>query len=228
MAALPEPWKSLRRALEVLSERVKKLENTSPFSGTGLSVPGSGLVQADGELVVNGPIDVHGDANFDGDTTIGGNAAITGTLSLPAGIINNDALAEPLRVARLHDDASSFTVPTGVGAAILSASVPVPAGFSQAIVLNLAAAVTAINSTASTDFLYIYGAVNGSAVGWQIGSPDVPAGTSGVAYDLSSQHLTGLAGGTLTVTATVSTGFATWAPNASNVANLDAAVLFLR
>lgn len=207
-----DKWETdIERKIKVLEQLIRK-----PLSGSGMSIPAPGTVQVTGNLDVSGNLNVSG------------HAAITGTLSLPAGIIGNDALAEPLRVARLHDDAASFAVSPGAGATILSASVPVPVGFSQAIVLNLAAAVTAINSTASTDYLYIYGAVNSTAVGWQIGSPDVPAGASGVAYDLSSQHLTGLTGGSLTVTGTVSTGFAAWAASASNVANLDAAVLFLR
>ena len=52
MPALPEPVKSLRAAIESLRERVRRLENRSPFFGSGLSVVDPGQLMQDGSVTI--------------------------------------------------------------------------------------------------------------------------------------------------------------------------------
>lgn len=216
MGKQPDPIPSLLTRLRKIEAWMARKDSSSPFYGTGMHPNGAGGLDSD---------------NFVTDVS-GYRLAETpefNDVKLRGGIIGNDALSEPVRAARLHDDATGFAVGTGQGAVILSASVTVPAGYTQAIVLNLSVAATAINTTGSTDWLYAYGKVNNTSTGWQIGSADVPAGAAGVAYDISSNHITGLASGSsLTVTGLVSSGLAAWSASGSNVANIDAAILFLR
>ena len=54
MSATPQPWFDLRKRLKDVEEQLRKLRNTSPFSGTGMSVPADGVTQVDGSLVVQG------------------------------------------------------------------------------------------------------------------------------------------------------------------------------
>jgi len=57
---------------------------------------------------------------------------------------------------------------------------------------------------------------------------DVSSTGTGVAQDLSTGIVTGLSGGSITLTGKVSSAFGTWAADDVNVANLDASILFLR
>lgn len=192
----------LRAALRDQREQQRLVASASKFALSGLSVSAEGVTTVDGDLVV------------EGDFTA-------------TGKVSNGALVDPIVSAQYHDDATNFAVPPGAGAVILSRTITVPAGYTRALILNLTIGVTARNSTASTDFLYATGRVNGSAVGWQIGSQDVLAGKYGVAYDISSRTLTGLSS-TFLLEGVLSTATATWAATSTNVANMDAAVLFLR
>lgn len=86
MARMPDPWKSLRTELEKLRERIRRLENASPFSGTGLSIPADGTTQVTGNLLVTGDFTAEGK-------------------------VSNDALTDPVipQVARLSASAFSLT-----------------------------------------------------------------------------------------------------------------------
>jgi hypothetical protein len=203
MAALPQPWKSLSDRIYKIEESLKRLQNASPFSGTGLSIPEDGTTQVEGNLWVTG--------DFTAD-----------------GKINNDALTAPVVPATAHADAGSFS--SGVAwSTKCSVTVPVPSGYTKALVLSLVTAATAKNTTAARDFLYTSASISGmgSLPGWVLGSPDVPAGAYGVATDYQTVLLTGLSG-SFTVEGQISTGFATWAADSGNKMNLDISLLFLR
>jgi hypothetical protein len=95
MAALPEPWKSLRAKIEALAERIRKLENRSPFFGTGMQPDGSGntvvyqtfIVQegASSQIDPGGDIDINGNANVDGTLNVGGPAQFGGDVEVVGG-----------------------------------------------------------------------------------------------------------------------------------------------
>jgi len=164
-----------------------------------------------------------------GDTTIGGNAAITGTLSLPAGIVDNAALSSPVKPVWSHADsgAGSFSVTTTMTARA-TATVTVPTGYTQALVFAVGQA-SAVNTTGSLDTVYVSVIINGvEPPGWASGQDVGPSGFGG-ATSAVSQLLTGLTGGgTFPISVRIMSAFAGWSANASNEANIDSSVLFLR
>jgi hypothetical protein len=219
VAALPEPWKSLRAKIEQIAERVKKLENTSPFSGTGMSVPSDGTTQVDGTLNVTGNETVGGTLNVTGNTIIGG------TLSLPAGIINNDALANPVVPGQAFQGASTFALSVA-GSNIITVNKTVPTGFTS-VVVNAYGRVAATNSTATKDAVYSAVDVNGTG-GNQFGN-EVAAGDFGSVSAGYSTLLTGLtAGATVATHLFASTGLGGWASDPSNGADLSVTYLWFR
>src|SRR5690606_16349112 len=95
--AFARVWAEVKRLREESSQRVNYL-----LRNAGLRVAEGALhvlqrLVVEGDQEVTGTLDVGGTAAFSGDTEIGGNLKVTGTLSLPAGIIDNDALANPVR-----------------------------------------------------------------------------------------------------------------------------------
>jgi hypothetical protein len=145
MAALPEPWKSLRAKIEALTERIRKLENaaSNKFSGTGLSVPEDGVTQVDGNLVVLG------------DFTA-------------LGKISNDALVNPVLPGDVSFGVENFSITAGTYTQIGSATRTVPDGFTRALV-NASVWMFARNPNTTggvdgtgTDAIFCYVRVTGS------------------------------------------------------------------
>lgn len=219
---LPQDFEQRFLALE---REVRKLRARSPLANTGLSATAPGEVSASGSLVVGGSIDVHGDANFDGDTVIGGNASITGTLSLPAGIIGNDALASPVKGGVDNTIGTTGFAMSTTSAAKDSATIAIPAGFTVAFVIAIAS-VTALNGTANLDYLIVQAAVNGVG-GGSVAVP-VQAGEANAATASKTRVLTGLAGGSISVQAFAGTSTANWAANGANIASVNALAIFTR
>ena len=233
MSRLPSTGPSLQRWLRQQERKAQRQQQSSAFARSGTSVTAEGVVTVDGELDINGPLAVHGTADFDGDTTIGGNAAITGTLSLPAGIIDNAALASPVKPQSVYFSAPNFAVST-TPSAKASSTFTVPAGFTSAVV-SVNSRIYAINpnttggwDSAGADFLYAeskIGADNGTAM------PLMVAGSnySGINFSPFSTVLTGLTGGgTFTITVVASTMYQTWAANTSNAAEVSGSILWFR
>lgn len=157
--------------------------------------------------------------------TIDKNLAVTGTLSLPAGIIDNAALTSPVTPGFAGASATNFAVPVA-GAIVCSTGILVPAGYTRAVV-HVTVNATCANSTAVTDYLYVYAV----AVAGHGGEAFAQASAGGRATASASagQLVTGLVGGTnLDVQCHVRSAFAGWAANAANIANVDATCLFLR
>ena len=219
--------------------RLARLEQRAnrPFSGTGLSSPDTGVTQVDGDLnvvgrqTVTGPISVHGTANFDGDTTIGGNAAITGTLSLPNGIINNDALASPVIPGSVWQQASNFTLGVAWNA-VINYNLPVPAGVTSASI-SAKARVTGYYNNPGTgsgvDYLYsiLYvGSVDSDYYPLAV-TDNGGSGTNQVFRDVV---LAVTPGGVVNFQFQVATGFNTWTSPSSpgNKAQLGADVKWFR
>ncbi|MER7070976.1 hypothetical protein [Terrabacter sp. NPDC000476] len=251
---------ALRRELAEVKRRSPYAgAGMAPNGNNGVQVDGdlivSGNFKLDGQGDVDGSLDVGGSLRLDGTGTVGGtwkssqfdgnlgtgapgttgwafddSRAILPELVLRPGSIGNDSLTEPVRAARLHDDAKGFGVGTAF-ATILTATITVPAGYTQALIMSACVGATAYNNTTAVDFLYTRLVVSpgGLLAGWAIGSVDVDASGTGVSYDFRSGLLTGLTPGTtLTFTGQVSSAFGAWAGASYNVANLDAAILWLR
>jgi hypothetical protein len=102
----------------------------------------------------------------------------------------------------------------------------VPAGYTQALIVASATAM-AYNNTASADYLYAEVIVNG-VQGGELYAPAGPGVSTGVNAPYFA-NLTGLTvGETITVAASVRTGFASWGASTANATNIYAQVLFLR
>ena len=160
MSRLPETGPSLSRWLRQQERKAQRQQNSSAFARSGTKVVAEGVTEVDGTLSVvgdldvsgtadiTGPLAVHGTADFDGDTTIGGNAAITGTLSLPAGIIDNAALAHPVVVG---SSAAEFGMSSAIA---LSANPAAPTTLTTLSVTVPADATSAIATTSVVPAIY--------------------------------------------------------------------------
>jgi len=206
---------AITRGLKDVKRDVQQLAAANPLGAAGIRAVDGGIV-VEGSETVNGPL------------TINGPATITGTLSLPAGIIGNDALQAPVYPAVYHADIQNISITNGPNVEILGADVAVPVGYTQALV-SLTVTMNMTNNSASTDLAYVGANINGSSPGWAT----VASATVGQAISLSNtvvalvNGLTG--GGTFRLTGKASSGANTWpAAGSSNVMNLNATVQFLR
>jgi hypothetical protein len=228
----------LSLSAELRKQRSTLTNKGTLFEGTGIHFPSPGVVQVDGAMQVTGSLDVDstinvdGDATFNGDTTIGGNAAITGTLSLPAGIIDNDALANPVKVGGVWQSASNFTVAVA-WSDVISTDVTVPDGFT-ACTVQANGRITAFYNNAGTgsgvDYLYAHLYV-GTATSGYYPLAVTDNGGSGTNQVFRHAIFTGLTpGDTLNFTLQASTGFNTWtSPTApGNQATLGASISWYR
>jgi hypothetical protein len=195
----------------------------------GITVTGTetvtGNLNVSGSETVTGSLDVQGPATFEGTTTIGGNASITGTLSLPAGIIGNDALTSPVFPAAAHADATNFDLATGVNVEKVRATVAVPAGYTKALVMATAS-MSNQNSNTSADDMYVTCNINGAVSGWA-GQETVGPGERGFVMNSASVVLTGLSS-SFYIAAKASSSTYAWPANINATTNVDAIVLFLR
>lgn len=155
-----------RRLIDAVAGLRRDLrESTSNLLSTaGIFVTRAGM-RIGSSLTVEGDLDVTGDAAFSGDTVIGGNATITGTLSLPAGIIDNDALTSPVTFDSDRQSEYGFSTATTEANRAMS-SVTVPAGYTQALVTVFASCLVK-NTTASTQYVYLRARVETSGGAFQ-------------------------------------------------------------
>jgi hypothetical protein len=212
------PQSRLTLTGELRKQRAQITNKGTLFEGTGIHFPEPGVVQVDGTMQVTGSLDVDGSATFGGDTTIGGNAAIVGTLSLPAGIIDNDALATPVVVGQAFQATSGFSLSVA-GAYIITINQATPAGFTK-VVVTAFGRVLGQNSTASGDSLYTDIDVNGA--GGNQFPTGVGAGTGNTSSVGFTTTVTGLTtGATVSTKLFASTGAAGWAASGANAADLS-------
>ena len=208
MSRLPDTGPSLRRYLERAKRQAIRESNASAYNRSGISVTAEDEVTVDGALIVTGPM------------------AVGGTLSLPAGIIDNDALTAPLVPLAVHADTTGISLAPGPNVAKLTTTITVPAGYTQALV-SVTCVISAWNQTAARDELYGGTSINGVTSGWSTRT-SVPANSTGFVSNSSSLLLTGVAG-TFYVAATGSTDSSIW-PSAVGYGsvNIDGTVIFLR
>ncbi|WP_284984312.1 hypothetical protein [Arthrobacter sp. efr-133-TYG-118] len=164
-------------------------------------------------------------ATADGSANFNGNVNINGNLSVPNGSISNTALQNPASTGQLSAAATNFAIPT-TPTTVASGTISIPAGYTQAVVtLNVSAG--AVNSTASADFLYIQAVINGSAANTMPGYAG-PTGGWAWAGSTKTAVLTGLSGGSISLSALAQTQTGTWGANTSNRAYCEATAIFLR
>jgi hypothetical protein len=199
-----EDW--IGRRLQDLERELRELKAANVFGLTGIN-PKDGGTDFDGYVNVNGPM------------------SITGALNLPAGIIGNEALANPLKTGSAGFTASnqSFnTTTTDYG----TQPITVPAGFTNAVVMNGVSA-GAVNSTTAGAYLYVAAGIDG------VGGGEMPtyanAGYYASASAFAIRTLTGLtAGATINASVQVRTSSGAWAAASGNVANINAVAIFYR
>jgi hypothetical protein len=212
----------LIRKLQELEARVARNEAANVFGLTGIK-PKDGGTDLDGFVNINGPLDVNG------DSTINGAMSITGALNLPAGIIGNDTLTNPIFTAAGYGDANGFEAPNSE-TTVASATIAIPAGYTKATVTGIGA-IYLYNSDAAADFGYgrVY-------IDWPSGPSNFGAkipfalGGSGGSGNSSPNRLvekTGLSGGNITVRLVADSDNGVPA-HAANQATINALVIFTR
>jgi hypothetical protein len=217
-----EDW--MVRELQALRGELNQLRAANVFGLTGIK-PKDGGTDLDGFVNINGPLEVNGDSAINGPLNVNGAMAVTGTLSLPAGIIDNAALAAPVSPLATHVGTNNFGLSTGPNVPILTTSITVPAGYTQALVFA-AANMHAYNNNAAQDDAYAVVFINGTSVG--ASSQTTAAATSSVCLNATGTLLiTGL-GASFTVVVKGSSAGSAWAVATNNFINLDVMTIFLR
>lgn len=231
MPAQPDPWPSLKKRIVALEDAVRR--RGSAFFGTGLHPNGQGGLDSDnydaahgfslkgetGDAEFNGSVDVGGELNVTGNTVIGG------TLSLPAGIIDNEDLANPVVPQSVWKGTTANFGLAVAWSTLVSQTLTVPSGVDSVQVIGFVRLV-ATNTTATKDYLYSDFDIAGQSSGG-FATP-VDAGDPGTSFCSFARTITGLTpGDTITLSASGSTGFASWA-STNNVCQISASVTWYR
>jgi len=213
VSKLPSTGPSLQRWLRQQARQAQRLQQSSAFARSGTSVTAKDVTEVDGTL------------NVVGNLNVSGPAAITGTLSLPAGIIGNDALTSPVVPSSQYVQVTNFGL-TVAWAAKATISVTVPVGFTTLQVMA-ASRIGAYNSTAIYDSLYSKITIGAATQGGFL--TGVGSGTAETSVSALTATLPGLTpGATVDIVLWGSTGSAAWAVDARNGADLSASLLWLR
>lgn len=211
----------LRTAGILLSEAGMRIQRNLTVEGDFEST-GSTAIQ--GNTRIGGTLDVDATSVFDGDSTFQGSVVIEGDLAVPNGSIDNAALASPVTAAIGSGSGSGFGVGTGP-ALVAVGSIPVPAGYSQALVVATSG-VTAVSASAEATQVYAATEIGGA------GGAELWVLTDGAAYTATvttahARTLTGLNGGAISIGARVRSTRA-WAGHPANSAVVSASALFFR
>lgn len=213
--------RTVRSVLRDQQEQLRKQGSASVLARSGLSVPAEDVTQVDGSL------------NVVGDLNVSGAAAITGTLSLPAGIIDNDALAEPVIPGVVNLYAENFSLSAAFVERV-GVNLTVPSGCTR-LLASASAWVSAynLNTTGGSDgtgadYLYVYCRIGSTSGEYN------PTGISGNGGTASSsagygQLLSGLTpGATLRVGAWCSSQYTTIAASTYNYVTMTGTLNWLR
>lgn len=154
-----------------------------------------------------------------------GAVRIEGTLSLPAGIIDNDALANPIATVTSQSGLNNYAITTTTTVRE-TVSFTVPAGFTKAHVISIATAM-GYNNSGGYDALYVQSVVRGVQGGELFTGASV--GQSVGVSNPFFENLTGLTGGdVITVSVATRTSFNTWTATTANQANIYASITYTR
>jgi hypothetical protein len=233
MSKLPDANPTLTAYLVRQQRQAERQANSSAFNRSGTSVTAEGVTEVDGELDVTGALVVNGTETVNGTLNVTGAMVIGGTLSLPAGIINNDALTSPTVPQSIYATTNTYVVTT-TETTRAAVTVTVPAGFTAAVV-NVMGRVDGRNGNST-------GGWDGAG-GDLLHSRSVIAGVPGLDMDLSvlgsGDHavsvmplatvLTGLTpGGTFILAANVWSEYQNWPAHAKNIAEISGTVTWYR
>lgn len=238
----PEPFADLLARLEQMRRELGDL-TSSVLKSAGIRVSDQGMtiqsaLDVDGSLDVSGPatvsgaLGVSGAATFSGNTTIGGNAAITGTLSLPAGIIDNDALANPVEADSANQSSSGMAF-TGTMTEYTTKVYSVPAGFTRAIIFGAGSGGLS-NGSGSTAYFFTqtfaWSPTTGASAWGSISQAVIPAGTVGtVASNIATVlTLTGAPGQTIEVYTKAAVTGASPSADPGNFVGVGAVAIYTR
>lgn len=219
MARLPSVV-DLMSMLKDHSRRLRKLETAA---GLGNSAIGAG------GLIIRNNGAVRSEDFAAGATgyRLQGDSAEFNDLTLRGGIIGNDALTSPVhpQVNRLRTN--DFPITT-TETTRLSLPIPIPAGYTKALILALVRA-TGFNDTLSPDMLYVGVDIPGEVnIGYQ-GQGAAESNWSASAVGDSVGLTTGLtSASTITADARILTRDANWSTSPGNTLTLSAMTLFLR
>lgn len=169
-----------------------------------------------------------------GQITVNGLLAVPGDLSLRSGIIPNQALASPVYPVAAYKIGSGYglTAGTGVGGGgpiRATCSVPVPDGYSQALI-TATANDYGYNTGAGADYLnsYLVININTTTAAWAPSST-APVNTGVAATVTTTALLSDLtSGSTLTVDSKPFSTYGAWPASPSNSTTVSVLVLFLR
>lgn len=222
------PDYALAQRITTLEKQLRALATGNPLENAqigrgGILVNGSGGITLEGGgsmTVRNGGNVVVADS---GSVEVAGSGQVTvDGLTLSAVRVGTDT--------KVATDFPLTTTPT----TLATASVAVPAGFTQAVIMSDAAAGAFLSGSAS-DYLYLTGNINvfgtwgAAAVLCQGNAGTAPA--AGTAYPSQSYSYhglaTGLHGGTITATVAVSTQANAWPAQTSNEAYINLTAFFL-
>lgn len=228
-----------QRTIATVARQLEEVQRGSPLRSGGVGAGGivvkggsirieqGGNLEVDGAATFGGDTTVGGDLDVTGDATFSGSMAVTGTLSLPAGIIDNDALASPVRPATMSA-VNGAAIPNA-WATLVSDTINVPAGFTQAQIFAVGSVVGDAGSAVGTPSFFA------RCVIWR-NEVAVKQGTTLRAYfqqygiqsltPHATTILTGLSGGTISV-GIYGVAFPTLA-GPESVADISASVTFLR
>jgi len=126
----PEPFADLVAKIQAMQRELGDL-TSSLLRSAGISVSPEGMT-INRALEVLGQMNVQGDLDVSGGAVFSGDMRIEGTLSLPAGIIDNEALASPLRYVSAFGNSEGFAVPSSGETSQAIFTVQVPPGFTKA------------------------------------------------------------------------------------------------
>ena len=171
----PEPFADLVTRLQSVQRELGDV--------TSAVLRSAGIRVAQAAMTIERALRVLGRLDVEGELRVTGPTRIEGPLSLPAGIIDNEALARPIVMDSEIGSGAAFSVPNG-WADLASCTIVVPAGFTRAYYTAIAT-VLAQNTAGSTQYLFsviryqadgagpIYGSVSGQTT--------LPAGYWGTA-----------------------------------------------
>lgn len=226
MSKLPDANPTLTAYLVRQKRQAERQASSSAFARSGTRVSAEGVTTVDGELIVDGSETVNGTLDVAGTLDVTGDTVIGGTLSLPNGIVDNAALASPVKPQAVYFSAQGFALSTG-GATLASSTITVPAGFTSAVV-SVAGRVFATNPTVGADYLSAVARIDGLEGYWL---PLLVGGSGGSNINVSpySRVLSGLTGGGTFVLAVLgSVTYANWAYNGGNTAEVSGSILWFR
>jgi hypothetical protein len=212
-----------RTAGITIGETLMTFGNNVRVEGTLTS---TGAASLGGSTTVTGTLTTTGPANIDGAMTVGGtmnvtgDATFSGNLAVPNGSITNAALASPLSIVGATPVTSGGWAVSTVAEAKASSGITVPAGFSRATVVAWA---NMHFMDSSPNGGWVRATIAGNA-GAEMG------GLANLQLGQSATHalgLTGLSGGTITVSCDVRASVGTGGMS-GRIAQINAVAFFQR